>query len=119
MGKQVQEELITEKMEKMTFESGVDTSLVEAAAIASRELKEEEEKMETEIVLKPETEIVLKPETPALSTQQPSAELEPSFIHSDDDASKEDDDKDGKIPSPKDDIPRRKQHDENSDSSEE
>merc|ERR1719219_2215837 len=90
---------------------GVDTSLVEAAAIASRELKEEEEKTETEIVL--------KPETTALSTQQPSAESEPSFIHSDDDASKEDDDKDGKIPSPKDDIPRRKQHDENSDSNEE
>ena len=73
---------------------GADTSLVEAAAIASRELKEEEEKPETEIILKPETEIVLKPETetilkpepetPALSTQQPSAELEPAFIHSDD-----------------------------------
>jgi ankyrin len=74
--KQVQEELITEKMEKMTFESGADTSLVEAAAIASRELKEEEEKTKTELIL--------KPETPALSTQQPSADLEPSFIHSDD-----------------------------------
>merc|ERR1719278_2235927 len=97
--KQVQEELITEKMEKMTFESGADTSLVEAAAIASRELKEEEEKTETELIL--------KPETPALSTQQPSADLEPSFIHSDDDPSREDDDTDGKIPSPKDDFPRR------------
>merc|ERR1712066_726865 len=43
---------------------GADTSLVEAAAIASRELKEEEEKTETELIL--------KPETPALSTQQPS-----------------------------------------------
>merc|ERR1712083_776969 len=38
---------------------------------------------------------------PALSTQQPSAEIEPAFIHSDDDPSKEDDDKDDKIPSPK------------------
>ena len=63
---------------------GADTSLVEAAAIASRELKEEEEK--TEVILKSETEVILKPETetPALSTQQPSAELEPAFIHSDD-----------------------------------
>merc|ERR1711874_795587 len=76
---------------------GADTSLVEAAAIASRELKEEEEKPETEIILKPETK------TPALSTQQPSAELEPAFIHSDDDPSKEDDDHDDKIPSTKDD----------------
>jgi len=108
---------------------GADTSLVEAAAIASRELKEEEEKPETEIILKPETEIVLKPETetilkpepetPALSTQQPSAELEPAFIHSDDDPSKEDDDNDDKIPSTKDDFPRSKQHDEDSDSNEE
>merc|ERR1712173_363637 len=42
---------------------GADTSLVEAAAIASRELKEEEEKPETEIILKPdtETEIISKP----------------------------------------------------------
>merc|ERR1712223_718538 len=71
--KQVQEELITKKMEKMTFESGADTSLVEAAAIASRELEEEEHT--------------------ALSTQQPSAEvLQPSLIHSDDDPSKEDED---------------------------
>ena len=63
---------------------GADTSLVEAAAIASRELKEEEEeKPDPEIILQPEPEIILQPETPALSTQQPSAEIEPAFIHSD------------------------------------
>ena len=49
----------------MSNVSGADTSLVEAAAIASRELEEEEHT--------------------ALSTQQPSAEvLQPSLIHSDD-----------------------------------
>merc|ERR1711997_436244 len=65
---------------------GADTSLVEAAAIASRELEEEEHT--------------------ALSTQQPSAEvLQPSLIHSDDDPSKEDEDNVDEIPPPKDDFP--------------
>merc|ERR1712051_1050891 len=109
--KQVQEELITEKMEKMTFESGADTSLVEAAAIASRELEVEETGNKTDQT----------GSAPAPSAAAPSSggQLEPALIHSDDDPSKEDDDKDDEILPTKDDIPRRKQHDADSDSSEE
>merc|ERR1712088_453630 len=109
--KQVQEELITEKMEKMTFESGADTSLVEAAAIASRELEVEETGNKNDQT----------GSAPAPSAAAPSSggQLEPALIHSDDDPSKEDDDKDDEILPTKDDIPRRKQHDADSDSSEE
>merc|ERR1712008_44123 len=109
--KQVQEELITEKMEKMTFESGADTSLVEAAVIASRELEVEETGNGND----------LTGSAPAPSAAAPSSggQLEPALIHSDDDPSKEDDDKDDEILPTKDDIPRRKQHDADSDSSEE
>merc|ERR1712203_10696 len=70
------EELITEKMEKMTFESGADTSLVEAAAIASRELEVEETGNKNDQT----------GSAPAPSAAAPSSggQLEPALIHSDD-----------------------------------
>merc|ERR1711997_1368473 len=90
---------------------GADTSLVEAAAIASRELEVEETGNKNDQT----------GSAPAPSAAAPSSggQLEPALIHSDDDPSKEDDDKDDEILPTKDDIPRRKQHDADSDSSEE
>merc|ERR1711997_917935 len=90
---------------------GADTSLVEAAAIASRELEVEETGNKNDQT----------GNAPAPSAATPSSggQLEPALIHSDDDPSKEDDDKDDEILPTKDDIPRRKQHDADSDSSEE
>merc|ERR1712238_157956 len=117
--KHVAEEALTEKMEKMTFESGADTSLVEAAAIASRELEVEETgkfKFPETGNRNDQTGSALAPSAAAPSS---GGQLEPALIHSDDDPSKEDDDKDDEILPTKDDIPRRKQHDADSDSSEE
>merc|ERR1719278_2094428 len=88
--KQVQEELITEKMEKMTFESGADTSLVEAAAIASRELEVEETGNKTD-------QTGSAPAPSAAAAPSSGGQLEPALIHSDDDPSKEDEDKDDEI----------------------
>lgn len=56
---------------------------------------------------------------PSAAATSSGGQLEPALIHSDDDPSKEDDDKDDEILPTKDDIPRRKQHDADSDSSEE
>jgi len=90
---------------------GADTSLVEAAVIASRELEVEQTGNGNDQT----------GSAPAPSAAAPSSggQLEPALIHSDDDPSKEDDDKDDDILPTKDDIPRRKQHDADSDSSEE
>merc|ERR1712021_135468 len=90
---------------------GADTSLVEAAVIASRELEVEKTGNGNDQT----------GSAPAPSAAAPSSggQLEPALIHSDDDPSKEDDDKGDDILPTKDDIPRRKQHDADSDSSEE
>merc|ERR1712051_1032749 len=68
---------------------GADTSLVEAAAIASRELEVEETGNGNDQT----------GSAPAPSAAAPSSggQIEPALIHSDDDPSKEDDDKDDEI----------------------
>merc|ERR1712051_273130 len=83
--------LVLENQESVAvFEKqGADTSLVEAAAIASRELEVEETGNKTDQT----------GSAPAPSAAAPSSggQLEPALIHSDDDPSKEGDDKDDEI----------------------